>query len=53
MSKGLNLLLVIAGLCANVYGLYGVRFSIPIPSYGGHFQVSRSLQGALFGRKSC
>ncbi|KAI8638261.1 FAR-17a/AIG1-like protein-domain-containing protein [Parasitella parasitica] len=38
LSKGLNLLLVVAGLYANLYGLYGVRFGMPMPGYGGHFQ---------------
>jgi hypothetical protein len=45
MSKGLNLLLVTAGLCANGYALYGVKFGIPIPGYGGHFQVLYSAAG--------
>jgi hypothetical protein len=40
-SKGLNLLLVIAGLGANLYGLYGVKFGLPMPGYGGHFQVNK------------
>lgn len=39
MWKGLNLLIVAADLCINLYGLYGVRFGLPMPGYGGHFQV--------------
>lgn len=41
-SKGLNLLLVATGLGVNLYGLYGVRFGLPMPGYGGHFQVNKS-----------
>ena len=40
-SKGLNLLIVAAGLGVNLYGLYGVKFGLPIIGYGGHFQVSQ------------
>lgn len=40
-SKGLNLLIVAAGLGVNLYGLYGVRFGLPMIGYGGHFQVSQ------------
>ncbi|KAL7316934.1 hypothetical protein PS15m_003356 [Mucor circinelloides] len=36
--KGLNLLIVAAGLGVNLYGLYGVKFGLPMVGYGGHFQ---------------
>lgn len=39
--KGLNLLIVAAGLGVNLYGLYGVKFGLPMVGYGGHFQVSK------------
>ncbi|KAI9486216.1 MAG: FAR-17a/AIG1-like protein [Benjaminiella poitrasii] len=38
MSKGLNLLLVTAGLFVNLYGLYSIQFGISMVGYGGHFQ---------------
>ncbi|GAN10774.1 integral membrane protein [Mucor ambiguus] len=37
-SKRLNLLIVAAGLGVNFYGLYGVKFGLPMVGYGGHFQ---------------
>lgn len=40
MSKGLNLIIVTAGLGANLYALYALRSAIPSPGYGGHSQVS-------------
>ncbi|CAO3614961.1 unnamed protein product [Mucor hiemalis] len=38
MSKGLNLIIVTAGLGANLYALYALRSAIPSPGYGGHSQ---------------
>jgi hypothetical protein len=40
-SKELNLLIVSTGLAVNVYALNSVGYAIPMPGYGGHFQVSR------------
>lgn len=39
MSKGLNLLIVASGLAVNLYGLHKVGYAIPMPGYGGHYQV--------------
>ncbi|KAI7906292.1 FAR-17a/AIG1-like protein-domain-containing protein [Cokeromyces recurvatus] len=36
--KGLNLFIVTAGLCVNLYGLYGVKIGVPMVGYSGHFQ---------------
>ncbi|KAI8978399.1 FAR-17a/AIG1-like protein [Pilobolus umbonatus] len=33
-----NLLLVIAGLCSNLYALDAINLAIPFPFFGGHFQ---------------
>ncbi|KAG2200667.1 hypothetical protein INT47_005823, partial [Mucor saturninus] len=38
MSKVINFLIVTAGLCSNVYGLYHIVHDFAMPGYGGHFQ---------------
>ncbi|KAI8373327.1 FAR-17a/AIG1-like protein-domain-containing protein [Blakeslea trispora] len=38
MSKATNILLLLFGLCTNLYGLYGVRIGLPLVGYGGHYQ---------------
>jgi len=47
-SKGLNLLIVAAGLGVNLYGLYGVKFGLPMVGYGGHFQVSKRSNAVCY-----